>query len=692
MLLNLKKILLYLLILIFFGNVLSYAQDDEIHLVDSLKAVIATETDQKKVVLNLNQIAYLFGQNHVDSSLVYLDKSIVLANSIAYKEGLAEAHYYKARASIQTGALIESIENYNKSLEYYTELKDSVAILYNYRGLSYAYSYGTSQLEGLDFNLKTLALAKALNDSASLSIAYNNIAVNYKKLDNYEMALFYFEKSLELDVILGVKDDIAITYSNMGVLKAEHQKFEEAKTDYYNVQCLIPDIDNPYIKSYLYISLAGYYIAIEKYDLAEYNLKLANTICEKYNYPHIQVRAYRRKAEMLFKQKKYEECIVHFDKCIELSKSINVYEEFPKIYKQKAQAFSQLGNYKDAYQNSEQADRFLDSAKTKKLAIALAEFDKEQKIKLEKELISQQAENARLQLRFKYRVALVASILLLLSGMLFIYLFLRIKNKNATLHKQHSLINEQKNLIEDNFEKLQINETKLHKLNASKDKLFSIIAHDLRSPFNAILGFSNELVESYDEYDTNQRKEMISVISASSESTLFLLENLLNWARAQSDSIKIRKEIHDLKVLIDESIAPYFGSAELKSLLIQSTIPEGIQIRVDKETIKVVISNLFSNAVKFSNKKGEIKISHKLEESTVEICIADSGIGMSAKIIDDLFSIESSTQRTGTSNEKGTGLGLILCQEFIQMNNGKIWAKSEEGKGSNFYFTLPLAT
>ncbi|WP_346861437.1 HAMP domain-containing sensor histidine kinase [uncultured Draconibacterium sp.] len=322
----------------------------------------------------------------------------------------------------------------------------------------------------------------------------------------------------------------------------------------------------------------------------------------------------------------------------------------------------------------------------------MAEFDKEQKIKLEKELIFQQAENARLQLIFKYRLALVSSILLLLSGMLFVYLFLRIRKKNATLHKQHGLINEQKNVIEDNFEKLQINETKLHKLNASKDKLFSIIAHDLRSPFNAILGFSNELIESYDDYDHNQRKEMISVISASSESTLFLLENLLSWARAQSESIQIRKEIHDLKLLIDESIVPYYGSAELKSLLVQNTIPEGINILADKETIKVVISNLFSNAVKFSNKDGEIKISHKRNETTVEICIADSGIGMSPKIIDGLFSIESGTQRKGTSNEKGTGLGLILCQEFMQMNKGKIWAESEVAKGSRFYFTLPLVT
>jgi len=677
--------------MIFFGNVLCIAQDQEIHLIDSLKAVNRLETDQEKHVLNLNKIAYLFGEHYIDSSLVYLDSSILLANTIAYKEGAAEAYFYKAKALIQTGILIEAIENYNKSLALYTELKDSASILYNYRGLSYAYSFGTNQLQGLDYNLKALALAEELKDSASLSIAFNNIAVNYKNLDNYEMALFYFEKSLELDLKQDDKDNSAITYSNMGVLKVEHQKLEEAKTDYYIVQSLIPDIKNPYIKSYLFISLAGYYIATEKYDSAKHYLSLADTICEENNYPHILVRAYRRRGEMFFKQKKFRESIVYFDKCLELSESINVYEEFPKIYKLKAQAYSQLGNFKEAYDNSEQADRFLDSAKTKSIAIALAEFDKEQKVKLEKELISQQTENVQLQLRFKYRLALISSILLLISGLLFIYLFLRIRNKNATLRKQHDLINQQKNIIEDNFEKLQLNEKKLHKLNASKDKFFSIIAHDLRSPFNAILGFSNELISSYDDYNNDQRKEMISVISASSESTLFLLENLLNWARAQSDSIKIRKEVHNLKFLVDESITPYLGSAEFKSVLVQNTIPEDLEIRADKETIKVVFSNLFSNAVKFSSNKSEIKISAKLKKNAVEICIADSGIGMSKKILNDLFTIETNTQRSGTLNEKGTGLGLILCEEFVLLNNGTIWAESAVGKGSSFYITLPLA-
>uniref|UniRef100_UPI003216A4DF tetratricopeptide repeat-containing sensor histidine kinase n=1 Tax=uncultured Draconibacterium sp. TaxID=1573823 RepID=UPI003216A4DF len=689
---SLKKIFFFFCAITLYGTVTCSAQNNEIHLIDSLKNVNKLESDQNIIVDNINQIAYLFGEHFIDSSFVYLDRSILLANNIAYKEGAAKAYYYKARAMIQIGMVIEAIENYKKSLALYTELKDSTNILYNYRGLGLAYSHCESQLEGLDYNLKTLALAEKLKDSMSLAVAYNNIAADYNKLDNYELSLFYLDKTLALDIHHQNKENIATTYVNLGILKLENQRLEEATSDFLQVQSLLADIDNIYVKSYLYISLARYYIAIKKYDSAEHYINQATTICKKQQFNHILVRAYHTKGEILFDQNEYKKCIVYLDKCLELSKSINIFNKFPKIYNLKAQAYSQLGDYEKAYLNSEQANHYATSAQTKKASIALAEFDKEQKIKLEKELLTQQAENTQIKLQFKYKLALIFSISLLLSGLLFIYLFLRLRNKNNALKEQHNLINRQKNVIEENFEKLQENEQKLHKLNASKDKLFSIIAHDLRSPFNAILGFSNELTQSYDEYDNNQRKEMISVISASSESTLFLLENLLNWARSQSECIKTRKELHDLKSLINESIIPYIGSAELKNLNILNSIPESIKIKADKETCKVVISNLFSNAVKFSNRKDTIKIWHKLNKKAVSVCIADSGIGMCKKIVDGLFNFETNTQRPGTSNEKGTGLGLILCREFILLNDGEIWAESEEGKGSSFYFSLPLAS
>ncbi|MCY1720942.1 tetratricopeptide repeat protein [Prolixibacteraceae bacterium Z1-6] len=683
--------LFYLFVFFLFCTFPGKAQEQDLLIIDSLKKAILTEKQQQKIVDNNNQIAYTFASINIDSTLYYIEKASELAQKINYKKGIAECHYYNARSFIQKGELTKAIESYNESLKIYNYLNDTVNILNIYRGLSYAYSYSASQIISLDYSLKALEIAEELKDSLSLSVIYNNIAAIYHKLDNYESAVYYFQKTLELDLISGKSPDIAITYSNLGMVKVENGNFEEAVSDYSKLKAILPDIESDYVRSYIYLSFAGYHTGLAEYDSANYYITLADHICSDKNYLQIQTRVYRRTGELLFKQKRFEEAISYFDKSIELAKSIQIFEKFPTIYNMKAIACSELGRFEEAYYNSQEGIRFRDSLQNKKIAVSLAEFENEHKLKLEKELLDQQAKNTTIQLKFKLRLAIVTSALLLISIVIFIYFFLRQRKSKLILQKQHAIINEQKSLIEDNFNKLQLNEQKLQKLNATKDKLFSIVAHDLRSPFNALLGFSNELSENYESYDDKLRKKMISLISASSESTLFLLENLLNWARSQSESIMIQKGEYNLKKLIEESISPYLGSAEIKLLHLNNFVSDNIKIWGDKEILKVVISNLFSNAIKFSHKKGEIIISCTKQAKLAEVCIQDSGIGMNKKITDSLFTIDKNTSRIGTLNEKGTGLGLILCREFIQMNDGTIRVKSEENKGSTFCITIPLA-
>lgn len=693
-----KRLSTYFMLCFLCITVTAVAQDEELHLIDSLNTVNTIEIDEKVIVHNNNEIAYLFASINIDSTFFYIKKALQIAERIDYKKGMAECHIYFARAYIDMGKHTEAIKSYNKSLEINEELKDSINILQIYRGLGFVYSHEASQIPCLNYNIKALTYAEQLKDSLSLSIIYNNIATIYKKIDNYESAIFYFEKSLSISSKKNMSPDIAIAHSNMGTVKVEHGNFKEAAEDYRILKELTPNIKSDYLKAYFYISIAGYYNGLEKYDSAHYYTSFASSICSKSNYPPIQARLFRRKGEIHFKQKHYKASISAFDQCIKLSNSIGIAQEFPAMYKKKAHANAELGNFREALLCAQQALAYTDSLQNKKIAGSLANFEKDQKaklelahIKLEEELLAQQNENTNIRLQFKFRFVLVISILLLIIAIIATYFFFKLRKTNTTLQTQNKVIREQKRLIEESFEKLQLSENSLSKINEAKDKLFSIIAHDMRSPFNAILGFSNELIDNYDDYDTTQRKEMITMISNSSESTLFLLENLLNWARSQSESIAIKKETQLLQWLVDESTSPYLGSAELKNLIISNSILENVKICGDKETIKVVISNLFNNAIKFSYPNGEISISSKQTANSAEICICDSGIGMNEKIIGGLFKIAKNTQRTGTANEKGTGLGLILCKEFIEMNNGKIWVESEVGKGTKFYFSLPLA-
>ncbi len=225
--------------------------------------------------------------------------------------------------------------------------------------------------------------------------------------------------------------------------------------------------------------------------------------------------------------------------------------------------------------------------------------------------------------------------------------------------------------------------------NAAKDKFFKIISHDLRSPFNSIIGFSDLLKENYDSLDDLKRKEIIQHINISSLSAYNLLENLLTWARTQIDEIKINKENLNLKKLVATSISTSLLDADSKDISIINNVQPEVIISIDKNTALTFIRNIVNNAIKFTHKGGQITIDSNVNKDSIILHITDNGVGMSSEVIDNLFQIDKNTSTKGTNNEKGTGLGLILCKEFIERNGGSITVKSEVNIGSEFIIILP---
>ena len=234
-------------------------------------------------------------------------------------------------------------------------------------------------------------------------------------------------------------------------------------------------------------------------------------------------------------------------------------------------------------------------------------------------------------------------------------------------------------------------EIQLKEANMTKDKFFSIIAHDLRSPFTSILGFSRLLSEEYDDFSDEERKMMVTQIQNSTESTFQLLDNLLAWAKTQLGRTKINPELFTLESLIAETVKQTMPQALIKNISLVSDRIEDIEIFADQNMIRTVLRNLVSNAVKFSFPGGVIELDSFIDDNKLTITVTDHGTGIPPEALDKLFNLSEQTITTkGTANEKGTGLGLILCREFIEKNGGSIAAKSEMGKGSTFGIMLPL--
>ncbi len=234
------------------------------------------------------------------------------------------------------------------------------------------------------------------------------------------------------------------------------------------------------------------------------------------------------------------------------------------------------------------------------------------------------------------------------------------------------------------------NEHKLTELNATKDMFFSIIAHDLKSPFNSVIGFSEHLLELIEKKEYENIEVYANIILHSSKRAMDLLTNLFEWSQSQSGRMDLNPEFFQIVPLIEEQITLYKYIAEQKSIDIINILPPDIGINADKAMIKSLLRNLISNAIKFTPSGGKVSISAVEKQNEVIVSVSDTGVGMSKTRIDKLFSIDESYSTPGTQNEKGTGLGLILCQEFIKKNNGKIWIESEVGKGTTFHFSLPL--
>jgi len=229
----------------------------------------------------------------------------------------------------------------------------------------------------------------------------------------------------------------------------------------------------------------------------------------------------------------------------------------------------------------------------------------------------------------------------------------------------------------------------LKELNAAKDKFFSIIAHDLKNPFNAIIGFSNILIEQINKKDYEGITEYAGIILDSSKRAMSLLSNLFQWSRSQTGRMEFNPESIELVGLINDVIKLSNDSAQQKSITITKELPQSLNISADKAMINAILRNLISNAIKFTNKDGNIIISAQQEQNEVVVTVCDNGVGIRKDAIEKLFRIDESYTTAGTQKEKGTGLGLLLCKEFVFKHGGKIWVTSEFGKGSSFCFTIP---
>lgn len=584
----------------------------------------------------------------------------------------AEACFYGTQA-------LKAAEKFN--------LLDEIASINNYLGV-----FKRNQnhyTKALNHFFVALQLADSLNNKVEIGYAHNNIGDIFRRLDNDSLAILNFSKALK--VFKEIKRDrgIAYCYNQLSLLYIDIHDYEKAL--YYNNESVklrkklndwVGIASNYLISGEIYTQKTDYIMAEAYYKRAmEINKRLDQKYGIGFTYNYLG-RLYNIKEQ-------YREAIPYLIKGMKIGEELKSQLIINHSSKQLSLAYEKLGNIEKAYKYYKlykiSGDSLYNEENTKSITQLTMqfEFDKQQ---LQKEREAQQKLKKQ---KLILNLALAGLFFTLITAFL-LYRSYNVKKKaNELLNEKNTQINEQKEELVQINAQLKNSEQKIRAVNVTKDKFFSIIAHDLRSPFNTIFGFTNLLYKDVEEYDKSTIKNFLLKILSVTDNAYKLLQNLLDWSMSQTGSLKYNPIDFDLFSLINDTIELLHSTAAEKEIKIESQIEKDCIVHGDLDMISTICRNLISNAIKFTPRNGNITISCYKKEAKAIVTFADTGVGINNENISRLFKIETKFRTDGTEQEKGTGLGLILCKEFVERHGGKIWVESIEGEGSKFIISLP---
>ncbi len=519
---------------------------------------------------------------------------------------------------------------------------NTASSLYHKVGNTY-WAYGNTQ-QAITFFSKALSLSRNLGNQNAQYVLNTNIGLIYSDLTDFSKALEYFQESFRVAGELGRKYDITSSQLNKANVLFELGRYDEAIADLENVNANAQELNDSKLLRNTYSLLTKIYdVKGNREESAKY-FDLFAALTQK-----IQQDEMRKKEE-------------------EANKKVSLAAS--KVQEIEAQKDATEKELLEKDIELMQKQRFLERAEQE---------SRERLMQIEllsKESELQQAIISRQKLMRNIYIIIILTILSI-SGLIY-HNYWQKKKANLLLQQKNEEISRQNVEIQNQAEQLR-------ELNHVKDKLFSIISHDLRSPLGSLVTLLNLTKQGY--FTEEGFNEVLAELSINVGYTSSLLENLLGWAQSQLQGIVAKPSNFSLHEVVESKSLLFSDSLKSKSISFKNNIESNVWLYADRDMIDLVVRNLVANAIKFTPEGGEIVVSSTNKQRKVEVCISDSGVGISDENMPKLFGNEMySTQ--GTSSEKGTGLGLALCKDFVQLNNGRIWAESTVNSGSMFYFSI----
>jgi len=701
-----KQYSLNIVILIsFLSNIYSQKSNN----IDSLYNLLNQTDNKEKLVGIYNKLSVEMLKVSSDSALFYAEKALQLSKILNYQKGVANSYLSMGRVSIVEGNFDKSVKYLMNSLKIFENENDSIGISKSYLKLGYTY-YNINEFEKAQkYNMLSLKFLKS-NDYANLQNTYNNIGLIYSSMDMPDSALYYYQRSITSSNNKNGRKNVLYELGNIANLYLNQGNYKKALKTYFEVKSMSEEHSDKNALSISYCNLSEVYFLMAE------------------------------KEKAINKRRNYNKLSVSFaDSALITAKEVNSLILINYAYEQLFQSYKGLNDYKNAF-------LYLDSFVNVKDSL----FDMSKITELEKLENKYQTEKQQLEIesyektknlneaiiKKQDQIILFGIIAIVIILVLFIFLILSYRKKlkiNKILNKKNKAIlnqrseiaaqrdkmselafelkkaNKKKNKVNKRLnelnesitiqrkeiasqrDKLSVLAFELKKSNKTKNKFISVLAHDLKNPFQSILGFSELIKEQTLKGKYDNVNLYSEYIYNTAVNTYTLLENLLDWAKAQAGMMKYKPKNILLDDIIRESIYIIKNSADAKNINLEVFCEKSTEVFADKSMIATIIRNLVTNAIKFTERNGSVIISSEKNNKDVIITVKDSGIGIKEEKISKLFKADLNFSTTGTENEKGSGLGLSVCKDFITKNNGTIKVKSKPGEGSSFIITIPLA-
>jgi signal transduction histidine kinase len=656
-------------------SVVGFAQTAIDSLKNELNKSDIPDTTRVALLISLSR-AYQY--TDYNKSREYADQAVKIAEENELKKEKSQAYQNVGTVYTISGDYTSALRYDNMALQLSLSLTDSSNIARNYNGIGNDYFDLGEYDEAYYYFTQCYRIARACKDSLQMTISLHNVGRVFKELGQYDRAISHLKISQDLSLKIGDNEGIPYSLDELGDVQLRKGEYDSALTSLTKSLSFTRKFNIKALEPRTLVRLAT--ISLHKKDyqkaLAYYDTtyQLQTKTSNQFGIAEVELG----RGTILINQGKYDEATNFINRSLAIAKKINARILEIKCYNQLSKLWELKGEHKRSLEYFKQYKQLEDSLFSQdmqeKLLRDQIRFEIEAK-DTQIAALSRDKNETEDQLKKQEFIRNILVVVMALSVILL-----------ATVYRSGQRRRQINTLLLRHQEEMEKRSEELERLNQVKDKFFSIISHDLRSPINALSGLLDLLDKG--AVKPEELSSHIGELKIRFNHTRTLLNNLLDWTLLQMDKLNLQAAKIDLHKIVDENIQ-LLAAVQNKQINLVNNIPENAIAFADSNTVNLVIRNLMTNAIKFTNDGGSVIIGSKEESNQWIISVKDNGIGMNQDVIKILFDKTAPYTTRGTANEKGTGLGLILCKEFVEKNGGKIWVSSEVGSGSTFGFTLP---